>query len=121
MVDSPSGMSAIKAGKVVPLVALSGKRIAQLPDVPTLMEMGYKDVEAYAWQGMVVPAGTPKDIQQKLSLEMQAAVDSPAVRKKLNETAWEPVPSDGTLMSVYTLAESRKWHKLIRQRGITVE
>jgi tripartite-type tricarboxylate transporter receptor subunit TctC len=121
MVDSSSGMSAIKAGKLHPLVALSGKRIAQLPEVPTLVEMGYKDVEAYAWQGMVVPASTPKDIQQKLSLEMQAALNSPAVRKKLNEAAWEPVPSDGTLMSVYTLAETRKWHKLIKDRGISVE
>jgi tripartite-type tricarboxylate transporter receptor subunit TctC len=121
MVDSSSGMSAIKAGKLVPLVALSGKRVAQLPEVPTLVEMGYKDVEAYAWQGMVVPSSTPKDIQQKLSTEMQAALNSPAVRKKLNEAAWEPVPSDGTLMSVYTLAETRKWHKLIKDRGISVE
>jgi tripartite-type tricarboxylate transporter receptor subunit TctC len=121
MVDSSSGMSAIKAGKLVPLVSLSGKRIAQLPEVPTLVEMGYKDVEAYAWQGMVVPSSTPKEIQQKLSLEMQAALNNPAVRKKLNEAAWEPVPSDGTLMSVYAQAETRKWHKLIRDRGISVE
>jgi len=121
VVDTSSGMSAIKAGKLVPLAMLSGKRIAQLPDVPTLIELGYKDVEAYAWQGMVVPSSTSKEIQQKLSLEMQAALNSPGVRKKLSEAAWEPVPSDGTLMSVYTLAETRKWHKLIRDRGITVE
>jgi tripartite-type tricarboxylate transporter receptor subunit TctC len=120
MVDTSSGMSAIKAGKLVPLAMLSGKRIPQLPDVPTLIELGYKDAEAYAWQGMVVPASTPKDVQQKLSLEMQAALNNPAVRKKLNEAAWEPVPSDGTLMAVYTQAETRKWHKLIRDRGITV-
>ena len=121
VVDTSSGMSAIKAGKLVPLAMFSGKRIAQLPDVPTVIELGYKDVEAYAWQGMVVPSSTPKEIQQKLSLEMQAALNNPAVRKKLNEAAWEPVPSDGTMMSIYTLAETRKWHKLIRDRGISVE
>jgi len=121
VVDTSSGMSAIKAGKLVPLAMFSSKRIAQLPDVPTLVELGYKEVEAYAWQGMVVPSSTPKEIQQKLSQEMQTAVNSPAVRKKLSEAAWEPVPSDGTLMAVYTLAETRKWHKLIRDRGIAVE
>ena len=121
VVDTSSGMSAIKAGKLVPLAVLSGKRITQLPEVPTLIELGYKDVEAYAWQGMVVPSSTPKEIQEKLSQEMQAALNSPTVRKKLNDAAWEPVPSDGRLMSAYTVAETRKWHKLIRDRGITVE
>ncbi|WP_332776902.1 Bug family tripartite tricarboxylate transporter substrate binding protein [Polaromonas sp.] len=121
MVDTSSAMSAIKAGKLVPLALLSGKRIPQLPDVPTMVELGYKEVEAYAWQGLVVPSSTPRDIQRKLSLEMQAAVNHPAVRKKLAEAAWEAVPSDETLMSVYTVAETQKWHKLIRERGITLE
>lgn len=121
MVDTSSAMSAIKAGKLVPLALLSGKRIPQLPDVPTMVELGYKEVQAYAWQGLVVPSSTPKDIQRKLSLEMQAAVNHPAVRKKLAEAAWEAVPSDETLMSVYTVAETQKWHKLIRERGITLE
>ena len=121
MVDTSSAMSALKAGKLVPLAVLSGKRIAQLPDVPTVVELGYKDVEAYAWQGLVVPKSTPKDIQHRLSQEMQTAVNNPAVRKKLAEAAWEAVPSDETLMSVYTLAETGKWHKLIRDRGISLE
>ena len=121
IVDTSTGMSAIKAGKLVPLVAFSAKRVSQLPDVPTMIELGYKDVEAYAWQGMVVPASTPNDIRQKLSLEMQAAVNNPGVRKKLEEAAWESVPSDAALMSVYTLAETKKWHQLIRERGITLE
>src|SRR6185436_17354358 len=48
VVDTSTGMSAIKAGKLVPLVAFSAKRVAQLPEVPTMVELGYKDVEAYA-------------------------------------------------------------------------
>lgn len=121
MVDTSSAMSAIKAGKLMPLVLLSDKRIPQLADIPTMVELGYKDVEAYAWQGLVVPSNTPKDIQRKLSLEMQAAVNHPAVRKKLAEAAWEAVPSDEGQMSVYTVAETGRWHKLIRERGITLE
>lgn len=121
VVDSSTGMSAIKAGKVIPLATFSAKRSSQLPDVPTLMELGYKDVEAYAWQGMVVPASTPNDIRQKLSLEMQAAINNPNVRKKLLEAGWEPVPSDAASMSVYTSAETKKWQPLIKERGIRLE
>jgi tripartite-type tricarboxylate transporter receptor subunit TctC len=121
MVDTSSAMPAIKSGKLHPLVMLSAKRIAQLPEVPTMAEMGYKEVEAYAWQGLVVPAATPKDVVQRLSTEMQAALGHAEVRRKLAEAAWEPVPSDANLMAVYTLAETRKWHKLIRERNIVLE
>ena len=121
MVDTSSAMPAIKSGKLQALVMLSGKRIPQLPDVPTMVELGYKEVEAYAWQGLVAPAATPKDVVQRLSSEMQTALANADVRKKLAEAAWEPVPSDANLMSVYTLAETRKWHKLIRERNIVLE
>lgn len=121
MVDTSSGMQPIKAGKLVPLAILSARRIPQLPDVPTMIELGYKDVEAYAWQGMVVPAATPRDIQQKLNTEMQAALNNPAVRKKLQDAAWDPVPSDANMMAAYTAIETKVWHKLIKDRGITLE
>lgn len=121
VVDTSTGMSAIKAGKLVPLVVFSAKRVAQLPEVPTMVELGYKDVEAYAWQGLVVPAGTPAEIRQKLSLEMQAAVNNPGVRRKLEEASWEAVPGEAVVMSAYTLVETKKWHALIRERGISLD
>lgn len=121
MIDTSSGMPHIKAGKLVPLAILSAKRIAQLPEVPTMVELGYKDVEAYAWQGLVVPASTPKDVQLKLNTEMQAALNNPAVRKKLFDAAWDPVPSDAGMMAAYTAAETQVWHKLIKDRGISLE
>lgn len=121
MIDTSSGMPHIKAGKLVPLAILSAKRIAQLPDVPTMVELGYKDVEAYAWQGLVVPASTPKDVQLRLNTEMQAALNNPAVRKKLFDAAWDPVPSDAGMMAAYTAAETQVWHKLIKDRGISLE
>ncbi len=121
MVDTSSGMPHIKAGKLVPLAILSAKRIPQLPEVPTMAELGYKDVEAYAWQGLVVPASTPKEIQLKINAEMQAALNNAAVRKKLFEAAWDPVPSDAAVMAAYTAAETRVWHKLIKDRGISLD
>lgn len=121
MIDTSSGMPNIKAGKLVPLAILSAKRIPQLPDVPTMAELGYKDVEAYAWQGLVVPASTPRNVQLKITAEMQAALNNPAVRKKLFEAAWDPVPSDAGMMAAYAAAETRVWHKLIKDRGISLD
>lgn len=121
MVDTSSGMSAIKSGKLLPLMILSGKRITQLPDVPTMAELGYPDVEAYAWQGLVVPASTPKDVQGRLTREVQAALANSDVKKKLFDAAWEPVPSDAAAMASYTASEIKVWHKLIKARGITME
>lgn len=121
VVDSSSGITSIKGGKLVPLMVFSARRMAQLPDVPTAMELGYKGVEAYAWQGLVVPAATPQPVRERLSREMQAAVANPAVRKKLAEAGWEPIQSDAQLMAAYAMAETRKWHKLIKDRGITAE
>jgi tripartite-type tricarboxylate transporter receptor subunit TctC len=121
VVDASSGLSNIKAGKIIPLVTLSPKRVAQLPDVPTMAELGYKDVVAYAWQGLVVPSSTPKDIQTRLSTELQAAISNPAVKKKLYDTAWDAVPSDGAFMSAFTFAETKIWQPVIRERGIALD
>jgi len=121
MIDTSSAISGIKSGKIVPLVLLSDKRIAQLPEVPTMVELGYKDVVAYAWQGLVVPASTPKDVQAKLNTAMQAALGNAAVKAKLYDAAWEPVPSDGATMASYVVSEIAVWHKLIRERGISLE
>jgi tripartite-type tricarboxylate transporter receptor subunit TctC len=119
--DTSTALTHIKSGKLVPLLVLSAKRVAQLPDVPTAKEMGYKDVEAYAWQGLVVPASTPQSIRDRLTKEAEAAIANPAVRKNLVDAGWEPSPSDAQLMAAYMMAENRKWQSLIRARGITAQ
>lgn len=65
--DVASGQSAIKSGRLVPLMVFSSKRLPSLPAVPTVGEMGFKDAEAYAWQGLVAPASTPTNLQERLS------------------------------------------------------
>lgn len=121
MVDSSSAIGPIKAGKLIPLVVMSGKRMAQLPDVPTLAELGYKDAEAYAWQSLVVPASTPKDLQARLGSELHKALANPEVRKKMADIAWDPIPADAAQMAAYVASESKLWHKLIKERGITLD
>ena len=77
VLDLPSGVSAVKAGKAVPLIAMSAERMPQLPNVPTAKELGFPAVEAYAWQGLVAPAATPKDVQARLGARTDEGDERP--------------------------------------------
>jgi tripartite-type tricarboxylate transporter receptor subunit TctC len=121
MLDLPSGVSAVKAGKVIPLLAMSAERVPQLPNIPTAKELGFANVEAYTWQGLVAPAATPKEVQARLGTELQKAMAEPGVRQKLYDAGWEARPADATEMTRYTDAERKKWHALIKTRDIKLD
>jgi tripartite-type tricarboxylate transporter receptor subunit TctC len=121
MLDLPSGVSAVKAGKVVPLVTMGAERIPQLPNVPTAKELGYAGVEAYTWQGLVVPAATPKDVQARLGADLQKTMADTGVRQKLFDAGWETRPADGAEMTRFVDAERKKWHALIKARDIKLD
>jgi tripartite-type tricarboxylate transporter receptor subunit TctC len=121
MLDLPSGVSAVKAGKVVPLVTMGAERIPQLPNVPTAKELGYAGVEAYTWQGLVVPAATPKDAQARLGADLKKTMADAGVRQKLFDAGWEARPVDGAEMARFVDAERKKWHALIKTRDIKLD
>ena len=121
VVESAGGLPMIKAGKLRPLAVFSAKRMAVLPDVPTFGELGYKNLEVYAWQGLVAPKATPKPVLDKLTAELQKAVGSPEVKRKLMEFGMEVNPSDANLMTAYMAMETALWHPLIKQRGIRAD
>ncbi|WP_418123814.1 Bug family tripartite tricarboxylate transporter substrate binding protein [Variovorax sp. 160MFSha2.1] len=121
MLDLPSGVSAVKAGKVIPLLAMSGERVPQLPNVPTAKELGFANVEAYTWQGLVTPAATPKEVQAKLGSELQKAMADASVKQKLYDAGWEARPADATEMTRYADSERKKWHALIKARDIKLD
>ncbi|RSZ42321.1 MULTISPECIES: tripartite tricarboxylate transporter substrate binding protein [unclassified Variovorax] len=121
MLDLPSGVSAVKAGKVIPLLAMSGERVPQLPNVPTAKELGFANVEAYTWQGLVTPAATPKEVQAKLGSELQKAMADAGVKQRLYDAGWEARPADAAEMTRYTDSERKKWHALIKARDIKLD
>jgi tripartite-type tricarboxylate transporter receptor subunit TctC len=121
VVVAAAGDQMIKAGKLRVLATFSKARLASMPDVPTLIEPGYTDVEAAAWLGLVVPAGTPKEIVDKLSAELQKAINAPSVRTRLLELGVEPTPSGPAAMADHWRSESAYWPKFIRERNITLE
>jgi len=120
-VDLAAGSPMIKAGKLRALAVASPKRIAALPDVPTFAEQGIPNFEAWAWQGLAVPAGTPKDIISRLNAEYAKAIADPQVRQKLVDAGIEPVTSTPEQMAAYILTETAKWAQVIKQADIKVD
>lgn len=121
VVDSAAGMQMMKAGKLKPLATFSKSRLASMPNVPTLMELGYTDIEAVAWQGLVVPSSTPKNIVAKLSTELQKAIQSDPVRTQFATMGIEATPSDAIAMQKHWAQEGQFWPRLIRDRNISLD
>jgi len=121
MVDLAAGAGFIKGGKVKALAVANPTRLPQLPDVPTFAEAGYKNVEAAALVGMVVPAATPPDIVATLNKQVVAAIKEPTVNKRLVDFGVEPVGNTPAQYAELLRSETTRWHKLIRDLKITLD
>jgi len=111
----------IKSGNVKVYAATTKTRLASLPDVPTLDELGLKDFELVVWNGLYAPKGLPKPVQDKLVAALQTAVQAPAFRSRLADLGAEPVtPAKATPQSLGALlkAEVEKWTPVIRKAGV---
>lgn len=121
MVDTASGNQFVLAGKVKAIGVASAKRIATLPDVPTLAEQGLSDFEAYAWQGLAVPSGTPFDTVAKLNKALVDALNSTAVRARFQALGVEGLPGTPNDMAKYVKDERERWGRLIKATGIRID
>jgi tripartite-type tricarboxylate transporter receptor subunit TctC len=121
ILDTAVALPQLRAGKIKALGALTPTRLAQLPDVPTMGEQGIADVVAYAWLGIVLPAATPREVVTALNVEIGKAVTNPAVSAKLRDFGMEPLSSTPEQMRDYIQAETRRWHPLIKERGIRMD
>jgi len=108
----------IKSGKLRALAVSSAKRVAALPDVPTLAEVGFPGVEDYTWVGIFFPAGTPDAIVQKLNDAVNRAIRSPDVHSRLEQLAFEPVGGSPREFADYVRTEVPKWRKVIQDAHI---
>ena len=119
---APSAMVQIKGGRIKVLASTSRRRMAQLPDTPTMIESGYPDFVTSSWQGVFVPAGTPKAIVDRLYAVLIETMKAPDVVERLASggvSVWASAsPKE---FSDFVAAESQRWGKVARESGATVD
>jgi tripartite-type tricarboxylate transporter receptor subunit TctC len=99
----------VRAGKLVPLAVSSAQRLADFPDVPTLAELGYKDLVATTWWAISAPAGLPTDIAERVNRAVTASFDQPQIRKALAQDAVETKAMTPAEVTAFMQAEIDKW------------
>jgi tripartite-type tricarboxylate transporter receptor subunit TctC len=119
--DLSAARGQITSGKVRALAVASKKRLPQLPDVPTFEEAGYPDFEVYFWQGLAVPAGTPREIVNRLSSELSKTLNNADVNKRFTEAGMEVSPGTPEDMAKTIRDDQAFWVPLIRKLGIAVD
>jgi tripartite-type tricarboxylate transporter receptor subunit TctC len=111
----------LKAGTVRALAAAAGRRMAALPDVPTVAESGYKDIEADLWDGVLAPAGTPNEIVTEIAGWFTAALREPETERKLSAQGFIPVRTCGSDFGAAIRKQYDDFGRFIRQLNIKAE
>jgi tripartite-type tricarboxylate transporter receptor subunit TctC len=117
----PSTLPFVKGGKLRALAVSSLKRSALVPDLPTLDEAGLKGYEIVGWNGLFVPAGTPRAIVARVHAETLKALANPAVKERLVGMGADPVGNTPAEFAAFVHAEIGKWAKVVQAAGLKVE
>ena len=120
-VDTAAGMAFINAGRLRAIGIASAKRVKNFENIPTLDEQGLKDFEAFAWQGLVAPTGTPPEVIARLNKTLVDALNTTSVKARFQVLGLEATPGTPAQMASYAKAEREKWAQVIRASGIKVE
>ncbi|HXX86376.1 MAG TPA: tripartite tricarboxylate transporter substrate binding protein [Casimicrobiaceae bacterium] len=111
----------IQAGKLRALAVTTEKRFALLPELPTVAESGYPGFEALAWNGVLVAAGTPRPIVERLNVEINAILKDPAVKGTLNAQGFELIGGSPEDFAALIRSESAKWSPVIKGTGARID
>jgi tripartite-type tricarboxylate transporter receptor subunit TctC len=116
-----ASMPHIKGGKLKALAVTGSKRSPMLPDLPTISEAGLTGYDSTSWNAIYVPAGTPKEIIDKLNREVRAILESPETRKFFAEQGAEAGGGTPEQLGAFTRAETAKWAKVVKDSGAKVD
>ncbi len=116
------GVAPWQAGQIKMLGIGSEKRLARLPEVPTVAETGLPGYEATTWFGLFAPTGTPRDVIMKLNAEARKIFHDPAFEEKfMAPQMFQPLIGTPEEFDAFIKAETRKWSKVVREANIRVE
>ena len=118
--NMPSALPHIKAGKLRALGVTGSKRSGALPEVPTIAEAGVAGYESLSWSGFAAPAGTPRDIVQRLNRETGTILATADMKQKLADQGADAVGGAPEAFAAHIRGEREKWGKLVRERNIVV-
>lgn len=117
----PTLIGNVKSGKTRALAVTSLKRVDDLPQVPTIAESGYKGFEAVTWFGVLGPAKLPKDITARLNLEINKALRTPELQKKLSDQGADVAGSTPEKFGKLIHDEIARWGKVVKESGATID
>lgn len=117
----PSALGQIKAGKLRALAVTSARRSSSLPDVPTVAESGWRGLDVSTWYGLFAPAGTPKEIVEKLHIAVNKLLVRSDVVAAMHEQGAEPQAMTAQQFDALVRSDYRKWEKIVKDSGARVE
>ena len=119
--NMPSVIQQVKSGRLKALAVTSAQRNAQLPDIPTIQELGVAGYEVWSWFGLLAPVATPKPIVDKLNATIVDILKQPDVQAKIIELGAVPVPETSAEFGAFIEAETLKWAKVIKEANIGMD
>lgn len=117
----PSAIAGAATGKVRIIAVTSPKRVASLPNVPTVTESGLPGYEVETWYGVFTTGGTPAPVVNRLAAEIAAVVKQPAVRDAIAKMGMEAAPSTAEEFARIVQGDMERWGKVVRSVGIKVD
>ena len=111
----------IHDAKMRPLAVTSAARIAQLPDVPTMIESGLKDFTSYSWTGLVAPAGTPAPIVERLNAAINQGLKSPDMTSNLGRLGAQTRVGSPRDFAAFIAEETQKWGTIVTSAGVKLD
>ncbi|HKB61951.1 MAG TPA: tripartite tricarboxylate transporter substrate-binding protein [Burkholderiales bacterium] len=110
-----------KSGKMRALAVTTPERAEVLPEVPTMREAGYPEIESTNWSGLVVPVATPSAAVSRLNAELVQALRDAEIREKLKTYGMSPAPGTPEQFSALLQSESARYAKVVREAGIKAD
>jgi len=117
----PEALPHVQAGKLRALAVTTRARLAQMPDLPTTAEAGFPSVQATGWQGVMVRAGTPKDIVARINAQVSSIMAMPDMKSRVVDQGFIPVTMGVGETEKFVSADVERWGKIIRDGNIKAE